>query len=109
MKTKLKELVKVISMNLYSIFPSIFVGIISLIVLFYPEEKRHKYYEKKFKQKWIEEFKRQNPKKDELEAEKEFHNKQIQKSTQEHPSPIILTDRRLNTLAIILTLVALFL
>jgi Na+/H+ antiporter NhaC len=97
-----------ISVNLYSIIPSIFVGIISLVVLSYPEKKRLKHKEKRFEKKWKNEFMKQNSKKTKLEADVAFFNKQSQKQ-EVHISHIIFTDNRLNALAIALTLVALFL
>jgi hypothetical protein len=94
--------------NLYSIIPSALAGIISLSVLFYPQEKRQKYKNRRFQKKWITEYLKENPKKTKLEAEVAFLHKQSQKQ-EAHLSPIIMTDNRLNALAILLAMFAVFL
>jgi len=81
---------------------------ISLVVLFYPQEKRQKYKNSRYQKKWITEYLKENSKKTKLEAEVAFFHKQSQKQ-EAHLSPIVLTDNRLNALAILLAMFAIFL
>ena len=86
-----------------TIILSISVSIVSLTVLFYPQEKRQKHKNEAFEKKWIDNFVKQSSEKTWYYAKAAFENKL---GTKEIQYPLIkLTDKRLLALTIVISLI----